>query len=168
MSGMTKRNAFTLIELLVVVLIIGILAAVAVPQYQKAVIKTRYAALKNMVHSIVNAQEIYYLANNTYSARFDNLDIEVGGSSEENDKIRRFDWGYCEVINSTGATWLAWCQNKQISMRYQVYFPHSEAAAGVRDCVFLGTDTTAPQYAVCKAETGGNPECHAGVCEKYY
>ncbi len=77
-SGMTNgRGAFTLIELLVVVLIIGILAAVAVPQYQKAVEKSRAAQALTMLKSVAQAAEAYYLANGTEFTSFDELALDV-------------------------------------------------------------------------------------------
>ncbi|WP_428049418.1 type IV pilin protein [Candidatus Avelusimicrobium caledoniensis] len=73
---MKNKQAFTLIELLVVVLIIGILAAVALPQYQKAVIKSKIATLMPLLRTIANAEEVYYLANGQYGA-WDELDVEL-------------------------------------------------------------------------------------------
>ena len=70
-------GGFTLIELLVVVLIIGILAAVAVPKYQKAVAKARLSEGLSVGKSIVNAEYVYKMANGNYTADLDALGITL-------------------------------------------------------------------------------------------
>lgn len=58
-----KKRGFTLIEVLVVVLIIGILSAIALPQYTKAVAKSRATQGLVMLKSIASAYHTYYMAN---------------------------------------------------------------------------------------------------------
>ena len=68
-----NKRAFTLIELLVVVLIIGILSAVALPQYQVAVDKARYSTMMPAVRALRDAQLLYKLANDSYATNIEDL-----------------------------------------------------------------------------------------------
>ena len=69
------KKAFTLIELLVVVIIIGILAAIALPQYEKAVQRSKSAQAVTMLRSVYQAAEEYYMANGTWPQKFADLSV---------------------------------------------------------------------------------------------
>jgi prepilin-type N-terminal cleavage/methylation domain-containing protein len=82
-EAMTSK-AFTLIELLVVVLIIGILAAIALPYYQEAAARSKMTEAITIGKAIRDAEELYYLANGKYTTSLDDLDITV---SDKNFRI---------------------------------------------------------------------------------
>ncbi len=94
-------GGFTLIELLVVVLIIGILAAVALPQYELAVTKSRFATLQPIVRALADAQEVYYMENGEYATRFSDLGVTppAGGTLEEEENGERIAYSgfYCRL-----------------------------------------------------------------------
>ena len=154
-----KNAGFTLIELLVVVLIIGILAAVALPQYEKAVMKSRMSSLWPILKSIKDAQEVYYMANGSYTDDLTQLDITIPkGDVRSNSGIGHEDYGNGTCIdnlydpsvpsgwNVYGGVGIDCGVSTQTNLcSFTVYFDHS-TRPGVITC--SGTD---PKCAsICK------------------
>ena len=71
------KTGFTLIELLVVVLIIGILAAIALPQYQKAVERSRMAEAFQALENFASAQSIYYMQHGVWANTTNDTDLSI-------------------------------------------------------------------------------------------
>ncbi len=72
-----RRSGFTLIELLVVVLILGILSAIALPQYNRAVAKARAAEAVTMFKQLAVAERAYRLSTGRYNRSLDGMDIQL-------------------------------------------------------------------------------------------
>lgn len=68
-----NRKGFTLIELLIVVVIIGILAAIAIPKFANTKQKAIVASMKSDLRNLVTAQEAFFSDNNDYAGNTDAL-----------------------------------------------------------------------------------------------
>ena len=150
------RNGFTLIELLVVVLIIGILASVALPQYKKAVYKSKYATLKNLVRALANAEEVYYMANGSYTDQLDELVIDLPFKDDpRNTPSKKYytNDSYCYVDLPSFST--VGCEDSSINMSLQLRLDFSLGGrAGHFICYARGsTSSDTVQAQICKAET---------------
>ena len=147
------------------VLIIGILAAVAVPQYQKAVVRSQLSTLKNLVNAMKQSEEMYYLANGSYTSSFEDLEIEIPTPNEYSTEdspynsipggysYANYDWGMCYIYRTTDdSNAHVACKNTKVGISYVRGLDHSIRYRGEQMC----TSRNKMAQSVCLAETHNN------------
>ena len=130
-------------------LIIGILAAIALPQYKLAVGKTRYATLKNTTNALRDATERFYLVHNTLPTKFDDLDISFSINNEIPSSgyfTLKFKDMTCDVYNTS---FLIYCF-KDIGGQIMYYWTDRTNTV----CYSGSADTTDINNRICQQETG--------------
>jgi len=118
MNRHPARRGFTLIELLIVVVIIGILAAIAIPKFAATKGKANFAAMKSDLHNLTTAQEAFFYDSATYTSSLTKL--QFPGS--HGDSI--------SIVQANGTGWAATVTNPES-------YPHFCA-------LFIGAATPVP------------------------
>ncbi|MBR2082834.1 MAG: type II secretion system protein [Elusimicrobiaceae bacterium] len=161
---MFRQNnyAFTLIELLVVVLIIGILTAVALPQYKKAVTRSRYIEAELWGRTIYRDMQVYLLANGTYPQDLTELDTQFPADATFDDSRQRYIFANKMVCSYNRTYHEIRCYIQNPAMYFILDYKTNKATCRA----YSSTGAN-----ICKTITGSSSTCipsNGGYCSYTY
>jgi type IV pilus assembly protein PilA len=113
---MSRRNGFTLVELLIVVVVIGILAAIAIPKFAATKGKANFAGMRSDLHNLTTAQESFFYDHSSYTTRLDSLKY----STSPGDSV--------SITEATNTGWSATATNPDSYPHFCALFMGSAAA----------------------------------------
>lgn len=152
-----ESGGFTLIELLVVVLIIGILAAVSVPQYNKAVLRARFVQMVVSNDSIAKAQKLYYLEHNTYANKLDDLDLAIKNTTNVTcTQVSNVGWSLCSLRDGN---------NHNIAVLQEFFDTNSQRCCSYPVTNYIGDSLCAAEMQTSSWSNGCSKE---SPCHCYY
>ena len=152
------QKGFTLIELLVVVLIIGILAGVALPQYEKAVLKSRTAEAWGNLKNINMAATAYCLeggSRGTFVALRDQLSVSVKDS-----KNFEYTGVICPAGHHPAAVYAEWKGGGNHDFKLGLNPVTGRRSCVGRSCAQLGFTKSTSSNDICLCGTGGANSCY--------
>ena len=152
---MKNKKGFTLLELLVVVLIIGLLAAIALPQYQMAVGRAKFSTIKNLTRSVWDSTQRFYLANDTYPQTTADLDIGLNIKEEKYTTNKYLEFTTTDdikcIIWDRSPTLYATC-GREIFGELVRFYVKSDGTP--LSCIVFTTDINNVANKICQQETG--------------
>ena len=167
--GKGHLAAFTLIELLIVVLIIGILAAIAVPQYNKAVEKSRAVEALTLINSLQKAVDVAILAGNLdpnkdveffataqeaeqHGSQLVTLDIDLPW--DDNQKTKHFQYGITAINGGEARTIAATRLEKENGVPIYEIYAYNNGTGWVRGCLYHYAHTSGRGKTLCESLQG--------------
>ena len=152
---------FTLLEILVVVLIIGILAAIAVPKYQFSVDKAKFSNLKQIVANLAGSIQRYYETNGVYPTTMADLDVGYQLTEEKQQTLgvdftlsdgTTCTWYY---NHSSGRAMTCYIRldGKLVQYERYIYLERSKNRI-FNTCIANSYNTSDRAHKICQMETG--------------